>query len=80
MRDHVALTEEEEGKDVLNAAGDTVGRVTAVEDEKAHVDPAPGLSDAIRSKLGWGDDDGRDYVLDSSSVESISDDAVHLGR
>lgn len=80
MRDHVTLTDEDEGKDVLNAVGDTVGRVTAVENERAHVDPDPGLTDSIRSKLGWGDDDGDDHVLDASSIESVTDDAIRLGR
>lgn len=80
MRDHVTLTEEDEGKKVQSAAGDTVGRVTGVEDGQAHVDPDPGLTDSIRSRLGWGDDDGDDYVLDASSIESVTDDAIHLGK
>lgn len=80
MRDHVTLSEEDEGKVVLNAAGDTVGRVTSVEDQQARVDPDPGLADSIRTKLGWGDDEGEGYVLDASSIESVSDDAVHLSR
>lgn len=80
MQNDKTLTAEDEGKDVVNSDGDKIGRVVNVEHGKAHVDPDPGLADTIRSKLGWGDDDEEDYVLNTSSIETISDDEIHLSR
>lgn len=80
MQDDHTLTEADEGKDVVNSDGDKIGRVVNVEHGKAHVDPDPGLTDTIRSTLGWGDDDQEDYVLDTSSIETVSDSEIHLSR
>lgn len=78
MDDTTTLTSDDEGKPVMNADGDQVGRVITVEHGRAHVDPDPGLSDAIRSKLGWGETDGEQYELDADSVQTVSDDEIHL--
>ncbi|KDS91003.1 hypothetical protein FK85_07445 [Halorubrum saccharovorum] len=80
MQNDKTLTADDEGKDVVNSDGDKIGRVTNVEHGKAHVDPDPGLADTIRSKLGWGDDDEEDYVLNTSSIETVTDDEIHLSR
>ncbi|WP_418285267.1 PRC-barrel domain containing protein [Halorubrum sp. DTA46] len=80
MDDTVTLTENDEGKNVVNASGDAVGRVTSVEHGTAHVDPDPGLTDTIRSKLGWGDADEDSYQLDTESIETVSDDEIRLNR
>jgi len=80
MQGDKTLTEDDEGKDVVNSTGDKIGRVVNVEYGKAHVDPDPGLTDTIRSKLGWGNDSEEDYVLNTSSVETISDDEIRLNR
>jgi hypothetical protein len=80
MQNDKTLTEDDEGKAVVNADGDTIGRVVNVEHGKAHVDPDPGLTETIRSKLGWGDDTEGDYVLNTSSIETVSDDEIHLTR
>lgn len=80
MEDNVSLTEADEGKEVINADGNQIGRVVKVEHGRAHVDPDPGLTDTIRSKLGWGEDDDEDYVLDASSIDTVSDKEIHLSR
>lgn len=80
MQDKVTLTERDEGKNVVNANGDQVGRVIEVEHGKAHVEPDPGLTDTIRSKLGWGDSDEESYQLDGSNIETASDNEIHLSR
>ena len=80
MEDNVTLTEGDEGKKVVNANGDPVGRVISVEHGKAHVDPDPGLTDTIRSKLGWGDADEDSYQLETTSIETVSDDEIRLSR
>lgn len=80
MRDNSILTEEDEGKTVINADGNQIGRVVKVEHGNAHVDPDPSLTDTIRSKLGWGEDDVENYRLDSSDIKHVSDDEIHLNR
>jgi hypothetical protein len=78
MQDDTTLTEEDEGKHVVNATGDSIGRVVKVQHGKAHVDPDPGLTDTIMAKLGWGDQDEETYELDSSIIESVTGDEVRI--
>lgn len=80
MRDMVTLTEDDEGKNVVNHNGDQIGRVTAVENGMAHVDPDPGLTDTIRSKLGWSDHSEDTYQLDPENIENVSDTEILLSR
>jgi hypothetical protein len=49
-----------------------------VEGEVAHVDPDPGITDRIRSTLGWEGTDEQTYPLDQSRIETITDDEVRL--
>lgn len=72
------LTENDEGKVVKNTAGDEIGRVMSVEHGTAHVEPDPGITDTIRSKLGWGDEDQGTYELDENHIDAITDDEVRL--
>jgi hypothetical protein len=72
------FTEDDEGKTVVNADGEEVGIVTAVEHGTAHVDPDPGITDKIMSALGWSDQDEDTYPLQEESVEAITDDEVRL--
>lgn len=78
MQDDTTLTSADEGKDVLNASGDTIGRVVEVQHGTAHVDPDPGLTDSIMSKLGWAESDEDTYQLDSSAIETVTDDEIHI--
>ena len=71
------VTEDDEGKEVVH--GDqTVGRIVDVEHGTAHVDPDPGITDTIKSKLGWGDRDEDTYPLQEDSIEEITDDEIRL--
>ena len=78
MQDDTTLTSADEGKDVVNATGDKIGRVVEVQHGTAHVDPDPGLTDSIMSKLGWADSDEDTYQLDSSAIETVTDDEIHV--
>lgn len=73
------ITEEDEGKKVVRG-DDTVGRIVDVEHGTAYVDPDPGLTETLMSKLGWGDEAGdKDtYPLQESAIERRDDDAIHL--
>ncbi|MFP8951501.1 PRC-barrel domain containing protein [Natrialbaceae archaeon A-arb3/5] len=74
------FTDDDEGKRIVNAEGEEVGMIESVEDGTAHVDPDPGMTDTIKSKLGWGDVDEETYELDDTNVEAITDDEVRLER
>ena len=74
------FTQDDEGKPVLNAEGEQIGIIRDVERGTAHVDPDPGMTDTIKSKLGWGDTDEETYALEDRDVASITDDEVRLER
>lgn len=72
------ITEDDEGKKVVNEHGDEIGRVVEVRGGEAYVDPDPGIGDAIRSKLGWGQQDVDSYKLDEAHIDTITDDEIRL--
>ncbi|WP_418280347.1 PRC-barrel domain containing protein [Halorubrum sp. DTA98] len=72
------VTEDDEGKRVVNATGDEIGMVTEVKGGMAYVDPDPGITDSIRSKLGWGKTDTEDFGLEANRIESVTDDEIRL--
>lgn len=43
---------DDEGKDVVTAEGEKVGIVKSVDRGTAHVDPDPGMTDEMKSKMG----------------------------
>ncbi|WP_336345217.1 DUF2171 domain-containing protein [Halalkalicoccus ordinarius] len=70
-------TEDDEGKNVLDANGDRVGLVAAVEGGTLHVETDPSITDDLKAALGWGDaEDTR--AVDESEIERITGDTVHL--
>jgi hypothetical protein len=74
------FTDDDEGKRVVNAEGDEIGIIETVEGGSAYVNPDPGVTDAIKSKLGWGDSDEESYELADRNVETVTDDEVRLDR
>lgn len=72
------ITSDDVGKQVVSADGSVVGRLVEVEDGRGYVLPDPGLVDTIRAKLGWSTRTEGAHPLDEGSVETITDDAVHL--
>lgn len=72
------LDEDDEGKDVVASNSDKVGVVKDVSRGTAHVDPDPGITDEVKSSLGWGDRDEDTFPLDESDVETVTDDEVRL--
>lgn len=65
------------GMDVLDSHGEEVGTVATVEDDVAYVDLDPGLTDEVKSHLGFGDTDEDTYALRDEMVDTV-DDGVHL--
>ncbi|QIO21835.1 PRC-barrel domain containing protein [Haloarcula sp. JP-L23] len=72
------LTERDEGKRVVNAEGEAVGMISGFRGGDAFVDPDPGITDKIMSRLGWEDVDEDNYKLDPSKVDTITDNEVRL--
>ena len=76
--ERTTVADDDEGKRVVNASGAEIGVVSTVRNGVAHVDPDPAITDAIRSKLGWGTADGGDYALESTSIAAVTDDEIRL--
>ena len=72
------VTDDDEGKPVVDPEGNPVGMVEEVDAGKAYVDPEPGLVDRIKARLGWGDADEEDYLLTEEHIEQITDDEIEL--
>jgi hypothetical protein len=72
------ITDEDEGKKVLNTNGDTIGIVSSVRGGSAYVDPDPGITDKIMGKLGWNDVDEDHYPLKDTQIDTITDDEIRL--
>lgn len=72
------VTKNDEGKRVVDANGDTIGIISGVRNGKAYVDPDPGISEKILTKLGWENIDKGDYPLERSRIATITDDEIHL--
>jgi len=67
-RGHV--TDDDEGKAVVDSHGEKIGMITEVKSGTAYVNADPGLADTIRSKLGWSDADQDDYPLEKDRIHS----------
>lgn len=72
------LSNDDTGKRVINASGEEIGVVSGVSGNMAYVDPDPGLTDTIKSKLGWEDVDEGDFVLQDEHVMRVTDDKIRL--
>lgn len=71
-------TDIDEGMDVLDTQGEEVGTVATVEGDTAYVDLDPGITDEVRSSLGFGDTDEDTYALRDEMVDTVDNDGVHL--
>ena len=71
------LSGDDEGKKVTYQ-GDAVGRVVEVEGDTAYVDPDPGITETVSSKLGWADHGEDSIALHDDSIVEVTDDAVRI--
>jgi len=74
------FTDDDVGKDVVNADGEKVGMVADVEHGTAHVEPDPGITDSIKATLGWSKSGEDTYPLQEEAVGRVTDDEIHLER
>jgi hypothetical protein len=75
-RNHI--TDDDEGKKVVDSGGQEVGMISEIRSGTAYVEADPGLTDAIRSKLGWSEAEQDDYPLQEDSIDTVTDDEVRL--
>ncbi|RQG93382.1 hypothetical protein [Natrarchaeobius chitinivorans] len=69
---------EDRGKSVVNATGELIGTITAVDEDVAHVRPAEGIVDTIKSSLGWDSNADVTMPLEREWVAEITDETVRL--
>lgn len=72
------LSTEDEGKAVVNAAGDRIGVVSDVEQSTAYITPDPNLAEKLKARLGWSDADEDTHPLQEQAIETITSDEVRL--
>ncbi|PSQ24180.1 hypothetical protein BRD06_08125 [Halobacteriales archaeon QS_9_67_15] len=77
--DTATPSQDDKGKTVVNASGDEIGMVAAVEDGQMYVDPHPSMTDRIKTALGWSDHDEDTYPVDPDHIARIERDEVVLG-
>lgn len=72
------LSTEDEGKAVVNAAGDQIGVVSDVERGTAYITPDPDITEKLKARLGWSDADEDTHPLQEQAIETITSDEVRL--
>ncbi|WP_224333006.1 PRC-barrel domain containing protein [Haloprofundus halobius] len=72
------LTSEDEGKVLVDAAGEKLGLVKSVEQNVAYVDPDPGITDAIMAVFGREDADTDDLAVEGEYIETVSEGEIRL--
>ncbi|WP_135366506.1 PRC-barrel domain containing protein [Halosimplex halophilum] len=78
MADGTTLSDDDQGKPVVDDNGEKVGVVSDVRGGTAHVDPDPGVTDKVKSRLGWSDADADDYPLADDEIATVTDDEIRL--
>jgi hypothetical protein len=74
-----SLSAEDEGKVLVDADGQTIGIVSAVEENTAYVDPDAGITDAVMSALGRGEANEDAIAVEGDLVETVTDAELRLG-
>ncbi|WP_224268412.1 PRC-barrel domain containing protein [Haloprofundus salinisoli] len=72
------LTDDDEGKPLLDGSGEHVGFVADVEDGTAHVDPDRDLDDELKQRLGWGPSESETYSLRHDAIDRVTEEVIRL--
>ncbi|WP_436912284.1 PRC-barrel domain containing protein [Halosimplex marinum] len=78
MADRTTVSDDDQGKPVVDDNGEKVGVVSEVRGGTAYVDPDPGVTDKVKSRLGWSDADEDDYPLADDEIATVADDEIRL--
>lgn len=73
-----SLTDDDVGKPVKSADGETLGTVATVDAATAHVDPKPDMTESIKAVLDWEPSSGDIVPLEDDAIDEVTDDAVRL--
>lgn len=76
--ERATLTENDEGKSVVDYEGEKIGIVKDVRGNTAYVDPDPDAFEKIKSKMNWGEADEDTYPVDANEIEAVTDDELRL--
>ena len=74
----VTVSEDDEGKTVVDDAGDTVGRVAEVRGDTLYVDPHSGFFERLEAALGWESNDDDTYPITTDQIAEIDGRRVVL--
>ncbi|GAB3018428.1 hypothetical protein GCM10025298_01970 [Natronobiforma cellulositropha] len=74
----IQLADHDRGKAVVDAAGEQVGIVADIEEERFYIDPEAGLTDRLKARFNWGEPDRDAYPVSVTEIEDITDDEVVL--
>jgi len=72
------LTDGDEGKILVDASGEDIGIVTAVDSDRALVDPEPGFVESLLAAFGRTEDENDDVEVPHDAVETVTDREVRL--
>lgn len=72
------LSNEDEGKFLMNDEGEQLGIVTEVDDNVAYVDPDPNLGEAWIEAFGWGDADEDDLSVPGDMIGTVTDKELRV--
>jgi len=74
------LTEDDVGKEVVDATGEKVGMVATVDEAEnvMYVDADPSITERIKAALDWGEVGEEDYPVDADHVSRVDDNVVEL--
>lgn len=73
-----SLSDDDQGKEVIDEAGEQVGIVANIESEMFYIDPEPGFTDRLKARFNWGEPDQDAYPVNVSQISDVTDDEVIL--
>ncbi|ODR81944.1 hypothetical protein BG842_24075 [Haladaptatus sp. W1] len=74
------LSEEDEGKFLMDGDGEQLGIVTEVEDNTAYVDPDPSLGEAWVESFGWGSINEDDLSVPGDVIDTVTDKELRIEK
>ncbi len=72
----IELSADDQGKDVVDERGETIGIITEVDEGMAYVDPQPGVTDRLKARLDWGGHSDDEYPIEPAQITEITDDEI----
>ncbi len=74
------LSEEDEGKFLMDSEGEQLGIVSEVSDGTAYVDPDPNIGEAWLEVFGWGSAADDDLTVPGEVVDTVTDQEIRVNK